>query len=188
MTATAFQLVAPGVHPSAVQHRACSPTPAGACLQHKGRQSCAVLGCAVRQQNEAASTSGREDLDIEYKDSLTDIAFIALCRKAYGNLAGTPLKKHPAGSRYGGLGSSRMQGCAVLCVASRSELASLCLSGWQSERSWTQGNETFKGMVEVSKALMKVREGPARTSGSLGAAYSSQTDAFAAKESLEKPL
>lgn len=51
-----------------------------------------------------------------YKDSLTDIAFIALCRTAYGNL-----------------------------------------SGWQSERSWTDGPETFAGMVEVSRSLMKGR-------------------------------
>ncbi|KAK9805984.1 hypothetical protein WJX73_000029 [Symbiochloris irregularis] len=52
--------------------------------------------------------------EVEYKDGWTDIAFIALCRKAYGSLA-----------------------------------------GWQSERSWRDGPETFAGMVEVSRVLMK---------------------------------
>lgn len=50
------------------------------------------------------------------QDSLTDIAFIGLCRIAYGNIA-----------------------------------------GWQSSRSWTDGHDTFKGMVEVSRALMRGR-------------------------------
>lgn len=50
------------------------------------------------------------------QDSLTDIAFIGLCRIAYGNIA-----------------------------------------GWQSSRSWTDGQQTFKGMVEVSRALMRGR-------------------------------
>lgn len=50
------------------------------------------------------------------QDSLTDVAFIGLCRIAYGNIA-----------------------------------------GWQSSRSWTDGGETFKGMVEVSRALMRGR-------------------------------
>jgi len=52
--------------------------------------------------------------DVSYEDGPTDIAFIALCRKAYGNLA-----------------------------------------GWQSEKSWTDGAETYAGMVEVSRMLMK---------------------------------
>ena len=56
------------------------------------------------------------DKEVEYKDSWSDIAFIALCRLAYGNIA-----------------------------------------GWQSSRSWTMGDETFKGMVEVSRALMRTR-------------------------------
>lgn len=51
-----------------------------------------------------------------YRDSWTDIAFIAMCRKAYGSLA-----------------------------------------GWQSPRGWTRGEETFAGMVEVSRALMRGR-------------------------------
>jgi hypothetical protein len=50
----------------------------------------------------------------EYNDTWSDIAFIALCRKAYGNIA-----------------------------------------GWQSSRGWTDGKETYAGMVEVSRALMK---------------------------------
>ncbi|KAI3429383.1 hypothetical protein D9Q98_005478 [Chlorella vulgaris] len=56
------------------------------------------------------------DSTITYHDSLTDIAFIGLCRLAYGRIA-----------------------------------------GWQSERSWTNGPETFRGMVEVSRSLMKGR-------------------------------
>ena len=51
----------------------------------------------------------------QYTTSSTDAAFIALCRKAYGNIA-----------------------------------------GWQSDRDWNDGEETYKGMVEVSRALMKV--------------------------------
>ena len=56
-----------------------------------------------------------------YNDSPTDIAFIGLCRIAYGNIA-----------------------------------------GWQSPRSWTDGGETFRGMVEVSRALMKGRSAAAQ--------------------------
>lgn len=51
-----------------------------------------------------------------YDDSLTDIAFIAMCRLAYGKLA-----------------------------------------GWQSDRSWTRGEDTYAGMVDVSRALMRAR-------------------------------
>ena len=29
------------------------------------------------------------------------------------------------------------------------------LAGWQSSRSWRDGQETYAGMVEVSRALMK---------------------------------
>ena len=57
----------------------------------------------------------REQAEVQYKDGWTDIAFIGLCRKAYGNIA-----------------------------------------GWQSPRGWKDGRETYKGMVEVSKAMMKV--------------------------------
>lgn len=53
---------------------------------------------------------------VEYKDSPTDIAFINMCRVAYGNI-----------------------------------------SGWQSERRWDDGVETFLGMIEVSRSLMKGR-------------------------------
>lgn len=30
------------------------------------------------------------------------------------------------------------------------------LAGWQSSKSWWKGHETYAGMVEVSRALMKV--------------------------------
>ena len=52
---------------------------------------------------------------VEYNDSWTDLQFINMCRKAYGNLA-----------------------------------------GWQSPREWQNGEETYQGMIEVSRALMKV--------------------------------
>ena len=55
------------------------------------------------------------------RDSPTDIAFIGICRVAYGRIA-----------------------------------------GWQSPRSWTDGGETFWGMVEVSRALMKGRSAAAQ--------------------------
>jgi hypothetical protein len=51
-----------------------------------------------------------------YPDTLTDRAFIALCRVAYGRLA-----------------------------------------GWQSPRSWVSGADSYAGMVEVSRALMRGR-------------------------------
>lgn len=63
-----------------------------------------------------AGSGGSGAEEVEYKDSPTDLLFIALCRVAYGRLA-----------------------------------------GWQSPRSWTDGPETFKGMVEVSRALMRGR-------------------------------
>lgn len=51
----------------------------------------------------------------EYKDTLTDVAFIALCRLSYGRLAG----------------------------------------GYQSPEGWLDGASTYRGMVDVSRALMK---------------------------------
>ena len=32
------------------------------------------------------------------------------------------------------------------------------IAGWQSTRSWKEGKETYRGMVEVSSALMKARQ------------------------------
>ena len=32
------------------------------------------------------------------------------------------------------------------------------IAGWQSARSWKEGKETYRGMVEVSSALMKARQ------------------------------
>lgn len=55
-----------------------------------------------------------------YQDTPTDLAFIALCRLAYGKLA-----------------------------------------GWQSPRPWSEGHETYAGMVEVSRALMRRFPSPA---------------------------
>lgn len=67
----------------------------------------------------------------EYKDSLTDIAFIALCRLSYGRLAG----------------------------------------GFQSDRSWTDGAETYKGMVAVSRALMRKLPGASKQAEAVVAGF-----------------
>ncbi len=39
----------------------------------------------------------------------------------------------------------------------------MCIScaGWQSSKDWKDGDETYKGMVEVSRALMQVSISPA---------------------------
>ena len=62
------------------------------------------------------ATADQKGEAVQYNTSATDAAFIGLCRKAYGNIA-----------------------------------------GWQSDRDWKDGDETYKGMVEVSRALMKVQ-------------------------------
>ncbi len=89
------------------------------------RCHCARPASAYRQRQEqrgnrsfagALRASANVETEVEYVDSWSDIAFIALCRKAYGNIA-----------------------------------------GWQSQRDWKDGKETYAGMVEVSRALMKVR-------------------------------
>ena len=41
------------------------------------------------------------------------------------------------------------------CMAFLSDIHMLS-SGWQSSRDWKDGDETYAGMVEVSRALMKV--------------------------------
>lgn len=51
---------------------------------------------------------------IQYTDSRTDIAFINMCRRAYGSLA-----------------------------------------AWQSDAPWDNGPASYRGMIEVSRALMK---------------------------------
>ena len=66
----------------------------------------------------ASDESVKDDV-VQYKTSSTEAAFIAMCRKAYGSIA-----------------------------------------GWQSDRDWKDGDETYKGMVEVSRALMKVAAFP----------------------------
>lgn len=53
---------------------------------------------------------------IPWQDSSTDVAFIGMCRKAYGKLA-----------------------------------------GWQSDADWKDGEKSYRGMIEVSRALMRVR-------------------------------
>ncbi|GMH46052.1 hypothetical protein BSKO_14016 [Bryopsis sp. KO-2023] len=73
------------------------------------------VGNRKARKSEVKASSG-EKSSPQYDDSLTDVAFIGLCRRAYGEL-----------------------------------------SGWQSEKGWLDGEETYKGMVEVSRALMKGR-------------------------------
>ena len=63
---------------------------------------------------QASPPVSRQD-EVEYKDTWSDVQFINMCRRAYGNLA-----------------------------------------GWQSSRDWENGEETYQGMLEVSRALMKV--------------------------------
>ena len=64
----------------------------------------------------AAASPASSSSAVVYQDSLTDLGMIALCRVAYGNIA-----------------------------------------GWQSSRSWTDGADTFAGMVEVSRRLIRGR-------------------------------
>lgn len=80
------------------------------------RQNCQCD--SSRENSNISKRSSDGTKEVVYSDSWSDIAFIALCRIAYGNI-----------------------------------------SGWQSSRSWTNGDETFKGMVEVSRALMRNRSG-----------------------------
>lgn len=77
---------------------------------------CASQSHHQRTLQNCQATEDHKTKAVEYKTSATDAAFIGLCRKAYGNIA-----------------------------------------GWQSERDWKDGDDTYKGMVEVSRALMKVQ-------------------------------
>ncbi len=70
------------------------------------------LSLVVKAQ---ASPPEEQQEEVEYKDTWSDVQFINLCRRAYGNLA-----------------------------------------GWQSSKDWNNGEETYQGMLEVSRALMKV--------------------------------
>ena len=92
--------------------------PRGACAAARPVPHIVPHTARRRPASGAACVGGSNDQarEVEYVDGPGDILFIALCRLAYGKLA-----------------------------------------GWQSPRSWTAGSETFKGMVEVSRALMKGR-------------------------------
>ncbi|CAG9464934.1 unnamed protein product [Pedinophyceae sp. YPF-701] len=70
--------------------------------------------CRASADSDARVPMPPGDESVRYTDSATDLAFIGMCRKAYGNLA-----------------------------------------GWQSPRSFDDGEESFRGMVEVSRALMR---------------------------------
>lgn len=95
------------------------------CLDHKlGRSHLARTARSPRSQvakahslvvKAQASPPVSQQDEVEYKDSWSDVQFINMCRRAYGNLA-----------------------------------------GWQSSRDWENGEETYQGMLEVSRALMKV--------------------------------
>ena len=79
------------------------------------RYQFAVAHC--RRADGVGSDAVDDQAVAEKRNGLSDLAFVALCRVAYGRLA-----------------------------------------GWQSDRSWWDFDETYAGMVEVSRALMKVRE------------------------------
>jgi hypothetical protein len=87
-----------------------------ALLTHSVRRQCnplpRPLSLVVKAQ---ASPSEEQQEEVEYKDTWSDVQFINLCRRAYGNLA-----------------------------------------GWQSSNDWNNGEKTYQGMLEVSRALMKV--------------------------------
>lgn len=98
------------------------------CFGHNlGQRKLALLTYSVRRQCNLVSrpvgpvvqaqVSPPEDQqeEVEYKDTWSDVQFINLCRRAYGNLA-----------------------------------------GWQSSKDWNKGETTYEGMLEVSRALMKV--------------------------------
>lgn len=86
--------------------------PGSACFAIRRRRCNSKRVLSARSTDATPNASSEET---SYNDTWSDIAFIALCRKAYGNIA-----------------------------------------GWQSPRSWADGKETYAGMVEVSRALMKV--------------------------------
>lgn len=90
---------------------------------------------------------------VEYKDSPTDIAFINMCRVACEALGCT--RPHapgrPATRPRLPTHAHRPPSPAAPRAADGN------IAGWQSSRSWNDGVETFRGMVEVSRALMKGR-------------------------------
>ena len=98
----------------------------------------ARLSCCARQAEAKPAQT------VEYKDSWTDIAFIALCRKVCCYLH---LLHQQCGHSHSML--TGMRGTAVQAYGN--------IAGWQSPRPWREGSETYAGMVEVSRALMQVR-------------------------------
>lgn len=89
------------------------------------------------------------DSTITYHDSLTDIAFIGLCRLAYGRIAGWQSERRCGVS---GIDTALLHGGAPHITKRflpSTPTPPLC--------SWTNGPETFRGMVEVSRSLMKGR-------------------------------
>ena len=101
--------------------------------------------CRAQQRRQAARAARRaqpcraQPAEVVYHDSWSDIAFIALCRCVLFVPAASLLV-------------SPAEGPAAACRRAYGKLA-----GWQSSRGWRDGEETYKGMVEVSKALMKGR-------------------------------
>lgn len=95
----------------------------------------------LAQKPVASSDPLRKEHQVTYKTTATDVAFIGMCRKAYGRIAG----RRPTGF----LASTRKRQGAV-------DRRSLFCAGWQSSKDWKDGDTTYAGMVEVSRALMKV--------------------------------
>ena len=74
-----------GVHPSAYS------APCTKCIPRHGRQAC-VSSVYMRGRKPVltlATCLKQTDDVVDYKTSSTDVAFIGMCRKAYGRIAGT---------------------------------------------------------------------------------------------------
>ena len=97
----------------------------------RGRKHVLTLSTCVKQTDNV----------VEYKTSSADVAFIGMCRKAYGRIAGKYI--HSVVLVY-----EPLHGIFLSSY--------MLSSGWQSSRDWKDGDETYAGMVEVSRALMKV--------------------------------
>ena len=111
----------------AYMHTPCSGAQQSCFGRNLGQRKLALLTYSVRRQSNPvfrplslvvkaqASPPEEQQEEVEYKDTWSDVQFINLCRRAYGNLA-----------------------------------------GWQSSKDWNNGEKTYQGMLEVSRALMKV--------------------------------
>jgi hypothetical protein len=106
-----------GLHRS-LRGQSCRLAPAvrGPCQPDLRRSiKCRRLAASAERYSIPSPPGVHDAEEIPWQDSSTDVAFIGMCRKAYGKLA-----------------------------------------GWQSDADWKDGAESYRGMIEVSRALMKV--------------------------------